>query len=158
MFYVTTALCYYFSFLTFYFTFYYIFCFILFSANWTYCILFIFGVAFFTSHKCNLIVNISFISNVLPFFMYSFISHLSFYIVLTLVLHLLSFCCVFFCILVFNSLFHVDFFYFPSLSMFHPILFPISAALSHSVFGIPFFLCPKIIFCDILSLFLSMIL
>ena len=112
MFYVTTALCYYFSFLTFYFTFYYIFCFILFSANWTYCILFIFGVAFFTSHKCNLIVNISFISNVLPFFMYSFISYLSFCIIPALVFSFRSFvrlCCILFFTLVFTFLFYVVF-------------------------------------------------
>ena len=42
--------------------------------------------------------------------------------------------------------------------MFTPMLSPISLAPSYSVFGIPFFLCSKIIFCGILSLLMLMIL
>ena len=68
--------------------------------------------SFFTSHKCNLIVNISFISNVLPFFMYSFISYLSFCIVPALVFSFRLFvrlCCILFFTLVFTFLFNVVF-------------------------------------------------
>ena len=69
-----------------------------------------------------------------------------------------SLCCIFSFILVFTSLCHFDFFHFSALSLFIPILSPISLALSYSVFVIPFFLCSKIIFCDILSLLLLIIL
>ena len=67
-------------------------------------------------------------------------------------------CRIFSFILVFTSLFHVDFFHFSAWSLFIPILSPISLALWYSVFVIPFFLCSKIIFCDILSLLLLIIL
>ena len=40
------------------------------------------GQFFFIYHMCNLIFNISFMSSVLPFYIYSFICHLSFCIVL----------------------------------------------------------------------------
>ena len=76
-----------FSFLEFYFKVWQMLCCIFFfSANWAYYISAMFWVViFFTFQMCNLIFNISFMSSVLLFFIYSFICHFSFCIVLALV-------------------------------------------------------------------------